>query len=113
LYVSDGCLTANGLYIDQLDAVPPTGHNSKGKPFWVGEGLKEALECLEKRYVPQGVRDLLRAFDALPPAEQHQAAVAILRRSAGSGEMPEEAYDELAADSFQAHDAEEAADANP
>ena len=59
------------------------------------------------------VQDLLAAFDALPPAEQHQVAVEILRRWVGSGEMPEAAYDELAAELFRAYDAEEAADANP
>jgi len=113
LYVSDDRLTANGLYVDQLNAVRPTGHNHKDKPVWEGKALEEALKCLEKRYLTQGVRDLLRAFDALPPAEQHQAATAILRRSAGSGEMPDAAYEELAAELFRAYDAEEAADANP
>jgi hypothetical protein len=60
------------------------------------------------------VQDLLAAFDALPPAEQHQAAVEILRRSEGTGEMPEAAYVELADELFQACDAEqEAAAATP
>jgi hypothetical protein len=50
------------------------------------------------------VRDLLRAFDALTPAEQRQVA---------DGELPEAALDELAAELFRGYDAEEAARAAP
>jgi hypothetical protein len=70
LHVSRDRLTANGLYVDQLNAMHPTGHNHKDNPFWEGQALEEALNCLEKRYLSQGVRDLLRAYDALPAAER-------------------------------------------
>jgi hypothetical protein len=56
-------------------------------------------------------RDLLAAFDALSPAEQHQVAAEILRRTAGAGDIPEAALDELAAELFRGYDAEEAAGA--
>jgi hypothetical protein len=55
------------------------------------------------------VNDFPQTFDALPPAEQHQEAAAIRRRSTGSGEIPNEAFKELAAKLFRAYDAEEAA----
>jgi hypothetical protein len=113
VYVSDNRIRANGLYRDQLSAVPTSGHNFKGNPFWEGEALEAALKCLEGRYLSKGVSDLLRAFDALSPAEQHQVATIILRRSAGSGEIPDEAFNELAADLFRTFDAEEAADVDP
>ncbi len=58
-------------------------------------------------------RNVLAAFDALSPAEQQQVAAEILRRSAGAGELPEAAFDELAADLFRGYDAEEAARAGP
>jgi hypothetical protein len=58
-------------------------------------------------------RDVLTAFDALPPREQQQVAAEILRRSAGPGDLPEAALDELAAELFRGYDAEEAARAAP
>lgn len=58
-------------------------------------------------------RDLLTAFDALSPADQQQVAAEILRRSAGTGDLPEAAFDELAAELFRGYDAEEAARADP
>jgi hypothetical protein len=59
------------------------------------------------------VRDLLRAFDALSPAEQHEMAAEILRRSAPDGDLSEAALTELAAELFRGYDAEEAARAAP
>src|SRR5260370_27885348 len=59
------------------------------------------------------VRDLLRAFDALPPAEQDQVAAEILRRWAPAADLPEAVLDELAAELFRGYDAEEAARAEP
>src|SRR5690349_14527330 len=40
--------------------------------------------------------EVLAAFDALPPAEQQQVAAEILRRSGGTGDLPDAALDELA-----------------
>lgn len=58
-------------------------------------------------------RDLLAAFDALPPGEQQEVAAEIRRRLTLSGELPEAALDELAAELFRGYDAEEAARAVP
>jgi hypothetical protein len=57
--------------------------------------------------------DLLKAFDGLPPAERHEVAVAILRRSAATEDIPETALHELADELFRGYDAEEAAHAQP
>ncbi len=59
------------------------------------------------------VRDLLAAFDALSPAEQHEAATEILRHTGGTGALPEEGLHELAAELFHNYDTEEAARAAP
>lgn len=56
--------------------------------------------------------EVLAAYDALKPAEKQAVAVEILRRSAGVGELPEEAFTEVAAEVFQSYDAEEAASAD-
>jgi hypothetical protein len=53
------------------------------------------------------VRELLRAFDALPPAEQNEMAVEILRRCAADESMSDAALDELADELFRTYDAEE------
>jgi hypothetical protein len=58
-------------------------------------------------------RNLLAAFDALPPAEQQQVAAEILRRTAVGGEVSGETLDELAGELFRSYDAEEAARGNP
>jgi hypothetical protein len=57
-----------------------------------------------------GVQQLLASFAALPPADQHQAAVEILRRVSADaeGDVPESALVELADELFRALDAEEA-----
>jgi hypothetical protein len=57
-------------------------------------------------------RNLLTAFDALPPVDQQQVAAEILRRTAASADLPEAAFDELAAELFRNYDAEEAARAD-
>ena len=57
-------------------------------------------------------REILAAFDTLPAGDQQQVASEILRRSAGSGPLPEVALDELAAELFRGYDAEEAARAD-
>jgi len=56
-------------------------------------------------------RDFLAAFESLKPAEQRQVAVEILRRSLGTGELPESAFEELAGELFESYDAEEASGA--
>ena len=61
----------------------------------------------------EAVRDLLRAFEALAPAEQNQAAAEILRRWTPDETLPDAALDELAAELFRGYDAEEAAGAAP
>jgi hypothetical protein len=58
-------------------------------------------------------RDVLAAFDALPPAEQQQVEAEILRRYSGADERPEAALHELAAELFRGYDAEEAPRAEP
>jgi hypothetical protein len=57
-------------------------------------------------------RNLLAAFDTLPPDEQHQVAAEIIRRTAPDGDLPDAALDELAAELFRGYDAEEAARAD-
>jgi hypothetical protein len=59
------------------------------------------------------IRELLRAFDALDPTEQHLVATEILRRCTSDESLPDAALDELAADLFRVYDAEEAARATP
>jgi hypothetical protein len=59
------------------------------------------------------MRDVLRAFDALPPAEQNQVAAEILRRWTPDEDLPGAALDELAAELFRGYDAEEAPGAAP
>ena len=61
------------------------------------------------------VQRLLDAFDALPEANKHQAAVEIFRRvsSAAEGDVPESALVEAAEDLFRALDAEETGHAQP
>jgi hypothetical protein len=61
----------------------------------------------------ESVRDLLRAFDALPPGEQHLVATEILRRYSADQGLSDAALDELAADLFRSYDVEEAARATP
>jgi hypothetical protein len=58
------------------------------------------------------VQHVLDSFDALAPAEKHQAAVEILRRlGPHEGDVPESALVEAADELFRALDAEEARDA--
>src|SRR5262249_48970263 len=59
------------------------------------------------------VQQLLNAFDSLPEADKHQAAVEILRRVSPSaeGDLPESALVEAAEELFLALDAEEARNA--
>jgi hypothetical protein len=65
--------------------------------------------------VNTNVQELLGAFDALPEADKHQAAVEILRRvsSATEGDLPESALVEAAEELFLALDVKEAAHAKP
>jgi len=53
-------------------------------------------------------REVIKAFETLSPDEQRQVAIEIVRQSAGLGSIPDEAFDELAADLFRSYDAEEA-----
>jgi hypothetical protein len=59
------------------------------------------------------VQQLLNSFDALPHAEQQQAAIEILRRVAGpsEGDLPDAALVEAAEALFSALDEEEASHA--
>jgi hypothetical protein len=61
----------------------------------------------------QIAHDLLKTFDTLPAAEQHELAVAIFRRTATTEDLPEAALHELADELFCRYDAEEAANAQP
>jgi hypothetical protein len=55
------------------------------------------------------VQELLNAFESLPQAERHEAAVEILRRAfpGGAGDVPESALIDSADELFRALDAEE------
>lgn len=59
----------------------------------------------------QTALDVLTAFEALAPADQHRVAAEILRRSP-AGELSEAALHELADELFLSYDAEEAARAD-
>jgi hypothetical protein len=59
------------------------------------------------------VRDLVRAFDALSPAEQHQMIAEILRHGVPGEDLSEAVLDELAGELFRGYDAEEASRADP
>jgi hypothetical protein len=58
----------------------------------------------------ESVQQLLQAFDALPEADKHQAAVEIARRlsSVAEGDVPDSALVQAAEELFRALDAEEA-----
>jgi hypothetical protein len=58
-------------------------------------------------------QDLLKAFDSLPAAAQHEVAVAILRRAAALDDIPEAGLHELADELFRDYDADESAHADP
>jgi hypothetical protein len=57
--------------------------------------------------VSTAARDLLAAFDHLPPDDKQEVAVEILRRLAGMEELPDSGYEQLADQVFAAYDAEE------
>jgi hypothetical protein len=63
--------------------------------------------------VDPAVRDLLISFAALSAAQQHEAAVEILRRASvvGEGDVPPDALVEAAAELFRGLDAAEARNA--
>lgn len=61
----------------------------------------------------EAARDLLMAFEALSPAEQHQIVIELLRRTAATDDLPEAALRELADELFRSYDAEETAHADP
>jgi predicted HAD superfamily phosphohydrolase len=54
------------------------------------------------------VQQFLEAFDALPAAARHEAAVEILRKFSGEGDVPEETLVGAADELFRALDDEEA-----
>ena len=58
-------------------------------------------------------QNLLKAFDALPAAAQREVAVAIMRRTISTEDIPDEALHELAGELFSGYDAEEAAHGDP
>lgn len=55
----------------------------------------------------ESMRDILRAIDALSPAEKQQLEAEILHRWVPDEGMRDEALDELAAELFRGYDAEE------
>lgn len=57
-------------------------------------------------------RELLAAYDALPPKEQREVAAAILQRSIATDELSGAGLDELAIELFRGYDAEEAGHAD-
>jgi hypothetical protein len=57
----------------------------------------------------KAAQDLLNVFDALPPTDQHEVAMAIFRRSAPKEDIPESAFEELANELLLSYDSEEAA----
>ena len=57
-------------------------------------------------------RELVNAVDALPdPDREAVIAELLLRRPPGAGDLPDAAFEELAADVFRIYDDAEAADA--
>jgi hypothetical protein len=56
-------------------------------------------------------RELLAAFEALPPDDQLDLLAELLRRSPVGGDVPESALDAATEELFLGYDAEEAADA--
>jgi hypothetical protein len=58
----------------------------------------------------KAAQEILSAFEALPPAEKHEVAVAIFRRTSPSEDISDTALHKLADELFQGYDAEEAAD---
>jgi hypothetical protein len=60
--------------------------------------------------VDTAVKQLLKSFDALPEADQHRAAVEILRRASAivEGDIPDSGLVKAADDLFRALDGEEA-----
>jgi hypothetical protein len=61
----------------------------------------------------KAAQDILNAFVALPPAEQREVAVAILRQTAPDEDLSESAFNEIATELFRTYDAEEAAGDKP
>ena len=57
-------------------------------------------------------RKLLAAFDALDSGDKREVTVEVLRRSSGSDDLADEAFDEMAAKLFRGYDAEESAGAH-
>jgi hypothetical protein len=57
-------------------------------------------------------QEVLKAFESLSEAGQHQVAAEILRRTAKADDIPDAALDELAAELFRNYDAEESVDAD-
>ena len=60
----------------------------------------------------EAVRELLIAFEALSPAEQHDVVSELLRRATALDDLSEAALHELADELFRGYDAEENAHAD-
>lgn len=58
-------------------------------------------------------REVLQAFQALPPEEQRQVMIEILRNGPDQDELSESELNQLADELFCRYDAEEAARAHP
>ena len=76
-----------------------------------GGGVRRK-NCLDEVSMTATVRNLLQTFDTLGPAEKQEILVEVLRRSPAADPIPDEAFNELAADVLKAYDAEESASAN-
>jgi hypothetical protein len=84
------------------------GPVAEGAPYWhrgsvatdINWSLSSPLE--EKAPMSTAAQDLLKAFDSLPAAAQHEVAVAILRRAAALDAIPEAGLHELADELFRA-----------
>jgi hypothetical protein len=68
-----------------------------------------SLASREEILMTQAAQQILSAFEALEPGEQHEVAVAIIRRSAACDDISDASLDELAGELFRSYDAEEAA----
>src|SRR5262249_16901032 len=110
--------SAKGLLVATSERAAGTGGRSRR--LRAGKGL--SLDSLRRgrtgSIIPgrfarrlamsETVRELLRVFDSLSLAEQHEVGVELLRRCTPDGDLPDMALDEVAAELFRAYDAEEA-----
>jgi hypothetical protein len=91
----------------------PSEQNAEGSPIAGASHSSYYLDLeLVGDFMSTSARQLLADFDSLPLPEQREVAAEILRRTCGTGDLPESALDELAAELFRSYDAEEAGSAD-